>query len=72
MIGQTISHYRIVERVGGEELDAKRIVWVVPWRTQGWKALLALGLLNWVIVARKRFKAFFYVLKTGLPPPNNL
>src|SRR2546427_12138671 len=26
---------------GGEELVAKTIVWVVPWRTQGWKLRLA-------------------------------
>ena len=56
----------------GTELDAKKVVWVVPWRTQGWKVLLGLGLVIWVIVARRRFRAFWYVLKTGLPPPNNL
>ena len=26
----------------GTELDAKQVIWVVPWRTQGWKVLLAL------------------------------
>jgi len=53
------------------ELDAKKTVWIVPWRTQGWKALLALGFLIWLIVARRRFYAFWYVLKTGLPPPQD-
>lgn len=57
---------------GGEELNAKGIIWVVPWRTQGWKVLLISGFFTWVIVARRRFRAFWYVLKTGLPPPNNL
>jgi hypothetical protein len=56
----------------GEELSSQAKIWVVPWRTQGWKVLLGLGLVIWVIVARKRFRAFWYVLKTGLPPPNNL
>jgi hypothetical protein len=49
---------------GGEELVAKTIVWVVPWRTQGWKVLLALGFALWVILARKRFRRAWYVLKT--------
>ena len=57
---------------GGEELVAKTIVWIVPWRTQGWKVLLALGFALWVILARKRFRRAWYVLKTGLPPPDNL
>jgi len=52
----------------GQELVSKRYVWVVPWRTQGWKFLLGLGLVIWVITARRRFRAFWYVLKTGLPP----
>ena len=54
----------------GQELVSQQYLWVVPWRTQGWKALLALTFLIWVIVARKRFRAFWYVLKTGLPPPD--
>jgi hypothetical protein len=57
---------------GGTELDSKQVIWVVPWRTQGWKVLLGLGIVIWVIVARRRFKRAWYVLKTGLPPPNNL
>jgi len=52
----------------GQELVSKRYVWVVPWRTEGWKFLLGLGLVIWVITARRRFGAFWYVLKTGLPP----
>jgi hypothetical protein len=71
-LGRYTVLFRAAYGVGGEELDAKRIIWVVPWRTQGWRVLLMLGLVTWAIVARRRFKAFFYVLKTGLPPPNNL
>ena len=56
---------------GGEKLVAKRIVWVVPWRTQGWKLLLALGFALWVIVARQRFRRAWYALRTGLPPPKD-
>jgi len=52
----------------GQELVSKRYVWVLPWRTEGWKFLLGLGLVIWVITARRRFRAFWYVLKTGLPP----
>src|SRR5438552_4209060 len=55
----------------GQELVSKQYVWVVPWRTQGWKALLGLGLVIWVITARRRFRAFWYVLKTGLPPKDH-
>src|SRR5207249_7925433 len=34
-----------------QELVSKQYVWVVPWRTQGWKFLLGLGLIIWVIMA---------------------
>src|SRR5438105_10687275 len=37
---------------GNQELSARNIVWVVPWRTQGWKLLLTLGIVLWVILAR--------------------
>jgi hypothetical protein len=56
----------------GEKLSAARTVWVVPLRTQGWKLLLALGFVIWIIVARRRFKRAWYTLKTGLPPPADL
>ena len=52
----------------GQELYSQEKIWVVPWWTQGWKLLLGLGLVIWVIVARRRFRAFWIVLKTGLPP----
>jgi len=74
--GLWLGRYTVLLRAhyvdGGAELDAKKIIWVVPWRTQGWKVLLVLGFFTWVIVARKRFRAFWYVLRTGLPPPTNL
>lgn len=56
----------------GEELSSQQKIWVVPWRTLGWKVLLGFGLVIWVIVARRRFWAFWYVLRTGLPPPKEL
>src|SRR5207249_2240043 len=40
----------------GQELYSQENIWVVPWRTQGWKLLLALGFALWVIVARQRFR----------------
>src|SRR5438552_4015297 len=52
----------------GEELVTRKVIWVVPWRTQGWKLLLALGFALWVIVARQRFRRAWYALRTGLPP----
>lgn len=74
--GLWLGRYTVLLRAtygdNGQELVSKQYVWVVPWRTQGWKVLLGLGLVIWVIVARRRFRAFWYVLKTGLPPPNNL
>jgi hypothetical protein len=75
-VGLWLGRYTVLLRAkygdAGEELSSQAKIWVVPWRTQGWKVLLGLGLVIWVIVARRRFKAFFYVLKTGLPPPSNL
>ena len=70
--GLWLGRYAVILRAtygdGKDELAERRIIWVVPWRTQGWKLLLGLGLVIWVIVARRRFHAFWYVLKTGLPP----
>jgi hypothetical protein len=56
----------------GQELVSKQYVWVVPWRTQGWKVLLFLGFAVWSIVARRRFRMAWYFLRTGLPPPKDL
>jgi hypothetical protein len=53
----------------GEQLAAKRIIWVVPWRRYGMWALGILALFMWVIVAPDRFKRAWYEFKTGLPPP---
>jgi hypothetical protein len=52
----------------GAPLAAERTVWVVPWRTQGWKVALAILLIAVVIRHRRRFRAFFHVLRTGSPP----
>jgi hypothetical protein len=52
----------------GTELIAKEIVWVVPWRTQGWKLLLGIGVLAFVIWKRRNFGMAWYFLRTGLPP----
>ena len=54
-----------------QQLMAEKTVWIIPWKTQGWKALLVFALITWIIIARRRFYAFWYVLKTGLPPPKN-
>jgi len=53
----------------GEKLSATRTIWVVPWRTLWPWAILAVVLLTLAIVARKRFAAAWYVLRTGHEPP---
>lgn len=56
----------------GQELVAKQYVWIVPWRTQGWKFLLGIGILAFVIWKRRNFGRAWYFLRTGLPPPQDL
>jgi hypothetical protein len=56
----------------GQELVSKKYVWVLPWRTQGWKLLLGIGALAFVIWKRRNFKLAWYFLRTGLPPPKDL
>ncbi len=56
----------------GQVLVAQQYVWVVPWRTQGWKALLAIGVLAFVVWKRRNFGMAWYFLRTGLPPPKGL
>jgi hypothetical protein len=53
----------------GQELVSKQYVWVVPWRTQGWKVLLGIGVLALVIWKRRSFGRAWYALRTGKPPP---
>jgi hypothetical protein len=53
-------------------LTVQRVLWVVPWKTQGWKVLLFVGFALWVVKARRRFRRAWYVIKTGLPPPREL
>jgi hypothetical protein len=57
-----------------QELVARKIIWVLPWRTQGWKFLLAIGFA--LCLTKKRFRMacrmFWYEFKTGLPPPKDL
>jgi hypothetical protein len=56
----------------GQELVSKQYVWVVPWRTQGWKFLVGIGVLGLVIWKRRNFGRAWYFLRTGLPPPKDL
>ena len=53
----------------GQELASIQYVWVVPWRTQGWKALLAILLVAFVVWKRRNVGAAWYALRTGKPPP---
>lgn|SRR5450755_3883315 len=56
----------------GETLDARSYIWVVPWRTQGWKALLVILFIAFVVWKRRNFGMAWYFLRTGLPPPQDL
>jgi hypothetical protein len=56
----------------GEELSAEEKVWVVPWRTQGWKVLLAILFIAFVMWKRRNFGRAWYFLRMGLPPPKDL
>jgi hypothetical protein len=53
----------------GQKLAAEKIIWVLPWRTQGWKVLLGIGVLAFVIWKRRNFGRAWYALRTGKPPP---
>jgi len=55
----------------GEKLSAVRMLWVVPWRTQGWKLLVGIGVLAFVVWKRRKFRGVWYALRTGMPPPEN-
>ncbi len=55
----------------GELLEAQAVLWVVPWRRYGlWFAAFVV-LASFVFWRRKRLPAFWYTLKTGLPPPDD-
>jgi len=70
-LGRYVVMLRATYGEKGEASVARNVIWVVPWRTQEWKVLLGLGFVLWVIIARRRFRAFWIVLKTGLPPPKD-
>src|SRR6266852_3869442 len=73
--GLWLGRYAVFLRVtygdGTDELVARRIIWVVPWRTQGWKFLLGIGVLAFVIWKRRNFGRAWYALRTGKPPPED-
>ncbi|MGD1082057.1 MAG: hypothetical protein ABR881_27375 [Candidatus Sulfotelmatobacter sp.] len=53
----------------GQQLVARSVVWVVPWRKLWPWMVLILVLLALFFVARKRLSAAWYVLRTGKVPP---
>jgi hypothetical protein len=55
-----------------KELVARKIIWVVPWRTQGWKVVVGIGVIVFVIWKRRNFGQAWYFTTTGLPPPKDL
>jgi hypothetical protein len=73
--GLWLGRYTVLFRAtygdGKDELVARRIIWVAPWRTQGWKVLLGIGILAFVIWKRRNFGGFWYTLRTGKPPPED-
>jgi len=54
-----------------QELVARKIIWVLPWRTQGWKVLVGIGVLAYVIWKRRNFGRAWHFLRTGSPPPQD-
>jgi hypothetical protein len=54
-----------------DEIVARQVIWVVPWRTQGWKVLLGIGVLAFVIWKRRNFGRAWYAVRTGKPPPKD-
>lgn len=56
---------------GDEELRVAVKFWAAPWRTQGWKALLAILFIAFVIWKRRNFGRAWYALRTGKPPPED-
>jgi hypothetical protein len=73
--GLWLGRYTVLFRAkygdAGQELDSQAKVWVVPWRTQGWKVLLGIGILAFVIWKRRNFGRAWYALRTGKPPPDD-
>jgi hypothetical protein len=53
----------------GEKLSATRTIWVVPWHKLWPWALFAAVVVVLGVIARKRFAAALYVLRTGKEPP---
>jgi hypothetical protein len=74
--GFWLGPYTIVLRAkygdAGQELSSQAKIWIVPWRTQGWKVLLGISVLAFVIWKRRNFGRAWYFLRTGLPPPKDL
>jgi hypothetical protein len=49
----------------GQELVARQYVWIVPLRTQGWKVLVGIGVLAFVVWKRRNFGRAWYFLRTA-------
>jgi hypothetical protein len=70
-LGRYTLLFRATYGDAGEVLSAKEVIWVLPWRTQGWKFLLGIGILAFVIWKRRSFGRAWYALRTGKPPPED-
>lgn len=74
--GLWLGRYAVILRATygdkGQELVSQQYLWVVPWRTQGWKFLVGIGVLAFVIWKRRNFGMAWYFFRTGLPPPKDL
>jgi hypothetical protein len=55
----------------GTALTAEKVIWVLPWRTQGWKFLVGVSVLTFVIWKRRNFGRAWYAVRTGKPPPED-
>jgi len=70
-VGRYVLTLRATYGESGESLASRQIIWVVPWRTQGWKVLLAISFIAFVIWKRRNFGRAWYALRTGKPPPED-
>ena len=67
--GRYTMHLAATYGDNGEKLSATRTIWVVPWRKLWPWAIFAAVVAALAVVARKRFAAAWYVLRTGQEPP---
>jgi hypothetical protein len=70
-LGRYTATLRAKYGTGGQTINATVRFWAVPWKRYGPWVLAFIFFLAFVIWKRRNFGAFWYTLKTGLPPPQS-